>query len=95
MAVRVYKRNTSARRGMSVNAFEEITKKKPEKSLILKRKQKAGRNNQGKITVRHRGGGAKRALRIVDFSQTKLESAEIIAIEYDPGRSSNIALVKT
>ncbi len=95
MAIRVYKSNTGARRAMSVNAFEEITKTKPEKSLILKRKQKAGRNNQGKITVRHRGGGVKRALRIVDFAQTKLESAEILAIEYDPGRSANIALVKS
>lgn len=58
MAIRVLKRNTSARRGMSVDRFDEVTKTKPEKSLIIKRKQKAGRNNQGKITVRHRGGAA-------------------------------------
>jgi large subunit ribosomal protein L2 len=94
MAIRVLKRNTSARRGMSVDRFDEVTKRKPEKSLIIKRKQKAGRNNQGKITVRHRGGGAKRAIRIVDFRQTGMASAEIVAIEYDPGRSANIALIR-
>lgn len=95
MAVRVYKTNTAARRDMSVSDFAEITKKrKPEKTLLLKRKQNAGRNNQGKITVRHRGGGAKRALRIVDFRQTGLTEATVVAIEYDPGRSANIALVR-
>jgi large subunit ribosomal protein L2 len=94
MAIRVLKRNTSARRGMSVDRFDEVTKTKPEKSLILKRKQKAGRNNQGKITVRHRGGGAKRAIRIVDFRQAGMQSATIVAIEYDPGRSANIALIR-
>ncbi|MEI7818870.1 MAG: 50S ribosomal protein L2 [bacterium] len=94
MAIRVLKRNTSARRGMSVSDFNEITKTKPEKSLILKRKQNAGRNNQGKITVRHRGGGAKRALRILDFRQAGMSAATVIGIEYDPGRSANIALVK-
>lgn len=94
MAIRVLKANTSARRHMSVDRFDEVTKRKPEKSLTLKRKQKAGRNNQGKITVRHRGGGAKRAIRIVDFQQTGLASAEILAIEYDPGRSANIALIR-
>jgi len=95
MAIRVLKRNTSARRGMSVSTFDEITKTKPEKSLLLKRKQNAGRNNQGKITVRHRGGGAKRALRIVDFRQTGFTTATVIGIEYDPGRSANIALIKS
>ncbi len=94
MAVRVYKANTAARRAMSVSDFAEITKAKPEKSLILKRKQNAGRNNQGKITVRHRGGGAKRALRIVDFKQTGMTQAEVVGIEYDPGRSANIALIR-
>ena len=94
MAIRILKRNTSARRGMSVDRFDEITKTKPEKSLILKRKQKAGRNNQGKITVRHRGGGAKRAIRIVDFRQAGMKSATIVAIEYDPGRSANITLIR-
>ncbi|MFO0955083.1 MAG: 50S ribosomal protein L2 [Candidatus Saccharibacteria bacterium] len=94
MAIRVLKANTAARRQMSVSTFEEITKTKPEKSLILKRKQKAGRNNQGKITVRHRGGGAKRAIRIVDFKQTGMIEATVAAIEYDPGRSANIALLR-
>lgn len=94
MAIRVLKRNTAARRGMSVSTFEEITKSKPEKSLVIKRKQNAGRNNQGKITVRHRGGGAKRAIRIVDFRQSGMTSATVIGVEYDPGRSANIALVQ-
>lgn len=94
MAIRVYKRNTAARRNMSVSTFEEITKKKPEKSLLLKKKQRAGRNNQGKITIRHRGGGAKRAIRIVDFRQTGMESAIVDSIQYDPGRSANIALIR-
>ena len=95
MAIRVYKRNTAARRNMSVSTFEEITKKKPEKSLLLKKKQRAGRNNQGKITVRHRGGGAKRAIRIVDFRQTGIATATVDSIQYDPGRSANIALVRS
>ncbi len=94
MAVRVLKKNTAARRQMSVSTFDEVTKTKPEKSLILKRKQKSGRNNQGKITVRHRGGGAKRAIRIVDFRQTGMISATVVGIEYDPGRSANIALIR-
>lgn len=94
MAIKVLKRNTSARRNMSVSDFAEITKRKPEKSLLLARKQKSGRNNQGKITIRHRGGGAKRALRIVQFKMTEIEKAEILAIEYDPGRTARLALVK-
>ena len=94
MAVRLYKPNTAARRNMSVSDFAEITKKSPEKSLILKRKQKAGRNNQGKITIRHRGGGAKRAIRIVDFKLAGVTNATVTAIEYDPGRSARIALLQ-
>lgn len=94
MAIRILKPNTAARRGMSIDRFDEVTKTKPEKSLIIKRKQRAGRNNQGKITVRHRGGGAKRVIRVVDFRQTGLQSATILAIEYDPGRSANIALIR-
>lgn len=94
MAVKVYKPNTAARRNMSVSDFAEITKKSPEKSLLLKRKQKAGRNNQGKITIRHRGGGAKRAIRIVDFKLVGVEGAKVVAIEYDPGRSARIALLQ-
>ncbi len=94
MALRVYKQNTAARRNMSVASFDEITKKKPEKSLITSRKQKSGRNAQGKITIRHRGGGAKRAIRIVDFQTREISSAKIVAIEYDPGRTSRIALIQ-
>ncbi len=94
MAVRVYKQNTAARRNMSVSSFDEITKKKPEKSLLVARKQKAGRNSQGKITIRHRGGGAKRAIRIVDFKFAQVVGAKVEAIEYDPGRTSRIALIQ-
>lgn len=79
---------------MSGSTFEEITKSRPEKSLVVKLKKHAGRNNQGKITVRHRGGGAKRAYRIIDFKRNKLSvPARVAAIEYDPNRSSRIALL--
>lgn len=79
---------------MSVSTFEEITKSKPEKSLTIKLKKHSGRNNQGKITVRHRGGGAKRAYRIIDFKRGKLGvPAKVAAIEYDPYRSARIALL--
>ncbi|MCC7289304.1 50S ribosomal protein L2 [bacterium] len=94
MAVKVLKKNTAARRQMSVADFSVITKKKPQKSLTIKRKQKAGRNNDGKITIRHRGGGAKRAIRIVDFKLMQVEGAKVVAIEYDPGRSARIALIQ-
>jgi len=79
---------------MSVSTFEEITKTKPEKSLTVRLKKHAGRNNQGKITTRHRGGGAKRAYRIIDFKRNKLGvPAKVAAIEYDPNRSARIALL--
>jgi large subunit ribosomal protein L2 len=79
---------------MSVSTFEEITKTKPEKSLTVSLKKHAGRNNQGKITTRHRGGGAKRAYRIIDFKRNKLGvPAKVAAIEYDPNRSARIALL--
>jgi large subunit ribosomal protein L2 len=79
---------------MSVSTFEEITRTKPEKSLTVKLKKHAGRNNQGKITVRHRGGGAKRAYRIIDFKRNKLGvPAKVATIEYDPNRSARIALL--
>jgi len=80
---------------MTSSTFEEITKKRPEKSLLLPLKRKAGRNNQGRITVRHRGGGAKRMLRIIDFKRDKISiPAEVLAIEYDPNRSARIALTQ-
>jgi len=79
---------------MSGSTFEEITKSEPEKSLLLPLKKKAGRNSQGRITVRHRGGGAKRRLRILDFRRDKVGvPGRVAAIEYDPNRSANIALI--
>jgi large subunit ribosomal protein L2 len=94
MAVRKYKPTSPARRSMSVSTFEEITKKKPEKSLVEPLKKHAGRNNRGRITTRHRGGGAKRHYRIIDFKRNKLDvPARVAAIEYDPNRSARIALL--
>lgn len=79
---------------MTVLTSEEITKTRPEKSLTVRLKKHAGRNNQGRITTRHRGGGAKRAYRLIDFKRSKLEvPARVAAIEYDPNRSANIALL--
>lgn len=94
MATRVLKQNTGARRNMSVADFSMLTKKRPEKSLIIAKKQKSGRNNQGKITIRHRGGGVKRHLRLVDFKLDNVQDAQIIALEYDPNRSANLALLQ-
>ena len=80
---------------MTGSTFEQITKKEPEKSLVLPLRKKAGRNSQGRITVRHHGGGAKRKLRIIDFKRDKSSiPAEVVAIEYDPNRSANIALIQ-
>lgn len=94
MALKVYKPTSPGRRGASGATFEEITRERPEKSLLAPRKQQAGRNVRGKITVRHRGGGAKRRLRIVDFRRDKLGvPGKVAAIEYDPNRSSRIALL--
>lgn len=94
MPTRQYRPTSPGRRGMSVSTFEEITKTKPEKSLTVKLKKHAGRNNQGKISTRHRGGGAKRAYRIIDFKRNKLGvPAKVAAIEYDPNRSARIALL--
>ena len=94
MALKIYRPTSPGRRGMSGSTFEEITKDKPEKALLLPLKKKAGRNNQGKITVRHRGKGAKRRLRIIDFKRDKLDiPGRVAAIEYDPNRSAYIALI--
>ena len=94
MAIRVYKPTSPARRFMSVLTFEEITKKEPERSLVTDLRHKAGRNNQGKITVRHQGGGARRKYRIIDFKRNKDGiPATDKAIEYDPNRNCFIALV--
>jgi len=94
VALKVYRPTSPGRRGMSGSTFEEITKGKPEKSLLSPLKKRAGRNMQGKITVRHRGGGAKRRLRIIDFKRDKFGvPGKVAAIEYDPNRSANIALI--
>ena len=94
MPIRKYKPTSPGRRSMSVSTFEEITKKEPEKSLIEPLKKHAGRNNQGRITTRHRGGGHKRFYRIIDFKRNKTGvPARVAAIEYDPNRSARIALL--
>ena len=94
MALKIYRPTSPGRRGMSGSTFEEITKDKPEKSLLMPLKKRAGRNNQGRITVRHRGGGAKRRFRIIDFKRDKIGvPGRVAAIEYDPNRSANIALI--
>jgi large subunit ribosomal protein L2 len=94
MPIRKYKPTSPARRSMSVSTFEEITKKKPEKRLIEPLKKHSGRNNRGRITTRHRGGGAKRFYRIIDFKRNKHGvPARVAAIEYDPNRSARIALL--
>ena len=94
MANRVYKPTTPGRRNMSVQSFEEITKRSPEKSLLTVLKSKAGRNNLGRITVRHQGGGNKKKYRIIDFKRQCSEAATVVAIEYDPNRSAHIALIQ-
>ncbi len=94
MAVKVYRPTSPGRRGMTGHTFEEITKDRPEKSLLVPLKKRGGRNNQGRITVRHRGGGAKRKLRIIDFKRDKPGvPGRVAAIEYDPNRSARIALI--
>ena len=94
MAVRKYKPTTNARRNMSVLTFEEITTDTPEKSLLAPLNKHAGRNNSGKITVRHQGGGVKQKYRIIDFKRNKDNiPATVKTIEYDPNRSANIALL--
>ncbi len=94
MAVKFVKPTSNARRKMSMDDFSDVTKKKPEKSLTVPLKKKAGRNAQGKITVRHKGGGAKRKYRIIDFQMTGNIEGKIAAIEYDPNRNARIALVQ-
>ncbi len=96
MAIKKFKPTTPGRRGMSVVDYSELTHKKPEKGLLLPRMQKSGRNNQGHVTVRHRGGGAKRRFRIVDNIRfDKLDiSALVESVEYDPNRTAFIALLK-
>ncbi len=94
MAIKVLKPTTPGRRGMTSQDFSKVTTNKPLKSLTVVKRRTNGRNNQGRITIRHRGGGAKRFYRIVNFKQLDFEKATIEAIEYDPNRSANIARIK-
>ena len=94
MAIRNFKPTTNARRKMSTLVNEEITKSTPEKSLVVSMKKISGRNNQGKITVRHHGGGEKRKYRIIDFKRNKYDIlGRVASVEYDPNRTANIALI--
>src|SRR5215831_112641 len=94
MPVRTYKPTSPGRRGMSVSSFDEITRTKPERSLLEKKVSTAGRNNQGRMTSRHRGGGVKRRYRVIDFKRDKFGvPAKVFSIEYDPNRSARIALL--
>ena len=94
MAIRNFKPTTAARRKMSTLVNEDITKSTPEKSLVVSMNKRSGRNNQGKITVRHHGGGEKRKYRIIDFKRNKYDiPGRVASIEYDPNRTANIALI--
>lgn len=95
MGMKHFNPYTPSRRNMTVSTFDEITKKTPEKSLLAKKKENAGRNNYGRITVRHQGGGNRQKYRIIDFKRRKDDmTATVIGIEYDPNRSANIALIQ-
>ncbi len=94
MAVKIYKPKTNGQRHKTSYTFEEITKTRPERSLIVVKKERAGRNSFGRVTVRHRGGGARRQIRIVDFKREKMNiPAKVSAIEYDPNRTARLALL--
>jgi large subunit ribosomal protein L2 len=94
MAIKIYKPTSAGRRNMSGYTFDEITKSKPEKSLLVAKRSKAGRNHRGIVTVRHRGGGEKRALRIIDWKRDKIDiPGKVASIEYDPNRTARIALI--
>ena len=94
MGIKQFKPTSPGRRGATGPTFEEITRSRPEKSLLAPRKSNAGRNNQGRVSVRHRGGGAKRRLRVVDFRREKFGvPGKVAAIEYDPNRSGRLALI--
>ncbi|MCX7670792.1 MAG: 50S ribosomal protein L2 [Anaerolineae bacterium] len=94
MAIKIYKPTSPGRRGMTGYTFEEITRERPERSLLRPINRISGRNNQGRVTVRHRGGGHKRQYRVIDFRRDKLGvPGRVAAIEYDPNRSARIALV--
>ena len=94
MAVKIYKPTTPGRRNMSVQSYADLTKKAPEKSLLEPLKKHSGRNNLGRITVRHHGGGNRRKYRVIDFKRQNQNPATVIALEYDPNRTANIALIQ-
>lgn len=95
MTIKVYKPTSPGRRGMSVSTFDEITKTTPERSLLQPLRQRAGRNNAGRVSVRHRGGGHKRMYRVIDFKRDKTGvPGRVVSIEYDPNRSARIALIQ-
>ena len=95
MGIKQYKPTSPGRRGATGHSFDEITRSKPEKSLVSRKLRSGGRNNQGRMTARHRGGGAKRLLRQIDFKRDKFGvPGKIVSIEYDPNRSARIALVQ-
>jgi len=94
MSIKIFKPTSPGRRGMTGLKFDDITKTKPEKSLTVPLRKSGGRNNQGRLTVRHHGGGAKRRYRIIDFKRNKADiPGKVASIEYDPNRSANIALI--
>ena len=94
MAVKIYKPKTNGQRHKTSYTFEEITKTRPERSLIVVKKERAGRNSSGRVTVRHRGGGVRRQIRLVDFKRDKMNiPAKVSAIEYDPNRTARLALL--
>src|SRR5687767_6478074 len=94
MAVKLYRPISPARRGMTTRDSSEITKRTPQKSLVQSKRTGSGRNNDGRITVRHRGGGVKRFYRLVDFKAQAEGEAKVVGIEYDPNRSAHVALVE-
>ena len=95
MAIRVYKPNTNAQRNMSTTDYSQLSKVKPERSLLASKKKHSGRNSYGRITVRHRGGGNRKKYRIIDFKRNKFDMpAEVMTLEYDPNRSAFIALIQ-
>ncbi|MCL2447285.1 MAG: 50S ribosomal protein L2 [Oscillospiraceae bacterium] len=95
MAIRVYKPNTNAQRNMSTTDYSQLSKVKPERSLLASKKKHSGRNSYGRITVRHRGGGNRKKYRIIDFKRNKFDvPAEVMTLEYDPNRSAFIALIQ-
>ena len=94
MPTKKFNPTSPARRFMTVSTFDEITKQEPERSLLVPISKNGGRNNYGRITVRHRGGGNRRKYRLIDFKRNKVGEATVIGIEYDPNRSANIALVQ-